>query len=421
MISHRTFEWLETYFNPVEELSLPALKAFQVVGRQPYYIITGRALRSQSKVHDISLVLRVLTKSTLSLSLSLPLRAQLVLSIYELELPTLRLRRRQSLTVQAQHVLAARFRGRNCLIACGSSGNSLPGCLLFRMVDGSFVVYRKHMLQQLQFTQLAATRQGQLLVGARANGEVLVFNSHRLDCYSGFGGDVNPSGLYTHRNARNETFLLLVHRARPGATLLRLVQLGRAHDAANLGLSLSDGNDGTQTINPHSHIYILITVESLDLSSVQQHRHEFEESVNALRSVLLRHKQQLDAVHRLTELLQQQQQPNETLNLTQPLHMHSPGRIEQVHMQGTHLRTPAQLQRRIEQLRQRYAASKRPVRSFGVGNVTRQDKELLKVRTLRVRNLVYHGQLLPGELTQTHHMQLTRLTCSFRRLLLGFN
>lgn len=56
LIFHRTFEWLETYFNPVEEFSLPAIKAFQVVGRQPYYIITGRSLRSQSKV-DISLFL----------------------------------------------------------------------------------------------------------------------------------------------------------------------------------------------------------------------------------------------------------------------------------------------------------------------------------------------------------------------------
>lgn len=134
---------------------------------------------------------------------------------------------------------------------------------------------------------------------------------------------------------------------------------------------------------------------------MQQHRHEFEESVNALRSVLLRHKQQLDAVHRLSRLLQQKQQPNKTLTLEQPLHIHSPGRVEQVHMQGTHLCTPTQLQRRMEQLRQRYAGSKRPVRSFGVGNDTRQDKELLKVRSLRVRSLIYHGQLLPGELTHT--------------------
>lgn len=131
---------------------------------------------------------------------------------------------------------------------------------------------------------------------------------------------------------------------------------------------------------------------------MQQHRHEFEESVNALRSVLLRHKQQLAAVDRLSRLLQQQQQSNKTLNLEQPLHMRSPGQIEQVRMQGNHLRTPTQLQQRMEQLRQHYVSVKRPVRSFGVGNASNtSDKELLRVRILHVKNLVYHGQLLPGE------------------------
>lgn len=130
---------------------------------------------------------------------------------------------------------------------------------------------------------------------------------------------------------------------------------------------------------------------------MQQHRHEFEESVNALRSVLLRHKQQLVAVHRLSQLLQQQQ-PNKTLNLELPLHIRSPGHIEQVRMQGTHLRTPTQLQQRVEQLRQHYVSVKRPVRSFGVGNASdASDKELLRTRILHVKNLVYHGQLLPGE------------------------
>ncbi|KAH8394397.1 hypothetical protein KR222_002309, partial [Zaprionus bogoriensis] len=337
----KTFEWFETYFNPVEELNLPAIRAFQVVGRQPHYIVVGRSLRGQTK---------------------------LALTVYELETPSLHLRRKQSLTVQARHVLAARFRGRNCLIACTSS--SAAACIFFRMVDGNFVVYRKHQLRELHFTLLAASRLGQLLVGARANGEVLVFNSHRLDCYSGFGSEPNPSGLFTHRNAQNETFVLLINRREPGTTLLRLVQLGGTNDTASLGASL-EGND--------------------DLSSVQLHRFEFENTINALRSLLLRRKQQLDAVHRLTQSLQ-----HSTLSLEQPLHMRSGGHIDEVHVQGLHLRTPTQLQQRMEQLRKQYAASKRAVRSFGVGNASNDaGRETLKVRRLHVKNLVYHGELLP--------------------------
>ncbi|EDW62987.2 uncharacterized protein fs(1)M3 [Drosophila virilis] len=346
----RTYEWLETYFNPVEELTLPSIKAFQVVGRQPYYIITGRTLRGQSK---------------------------LVLTIYELLTPTLRLLRRQSLTVQARHVLAARFRGRNLLIACaGAGGNSSTSstCILFRMVDGHFVVYRKHVLRQLQFSHLAAFELGQLLVGARANGQVLVFNSQRLDCYSGFGADPNPSGIYTHRNPQNESFLLLSYRRQPGTTLLRMVQLGGANDATILAANL-EGND--------------------DLSSVQQHRHEFEQSINGLRSLLLRRKQQLDAVHQLLGSLEQQP----TRSLTQPLHLRNGSRVQLVQLQGSHLASPMQLLRRMERLRQQYghAVIRRSTRSFGAGNASYTgEQDTLKVKRLHVQNLIYQGQLLPG-------------------------
>ncbi|XP_034490322.1 uncharacterized protein LOC117793965 [Drosophila innubila] len=331
-----TFEWLETYFNPVGELNLPPMEAFQVVGRQPHYVITGRSLRSQTA---------------------------LVLSVYELETPSLRLRRRQSLTVHARHVLAARFRGRNHLIACGK--NATAACLLFRMVDGNFVVYRKHMLRQLHFGQLKATELGQLLIGARVNGDVLVFNSHRLDCYSGFGGEPNPSGVFTHRNPQNETFLLLAYQRQVGTTLLRMVQLVAANDATNF-----DGND--------------------DLSSVQQHRHEFEETINELRSLLLRQKQQVDALRRLTQSSQEFTQPKQ-------LHLRQGGYVEQVHLQRKHLQSPTQLKQRMEQLHQQYAVNRRQVRSFGVGNdSTSAGQELLKVRRLHVQNLIYNGELMPG-------------------------
>ncbi|KAH8301011.1 hypothetical protein KR044_011252, partial [Drosophila immigrans] len=341
-----TFEWLQTYFNPVSELNLPALEAFQVVGHQPFYIVTGRSLRAQSA---------------------------LVLTVYELETPSLRLRRRQSLTVHARHVRTTRFRGRNHLIACGR--NATATCLLFRMVDGNFVVYRKHLLRQLHFTHLAASQRGQLLAAARGNGEVLVFNSHRFDCYSGFGGDPNPSGLHVHRNPQNETFLLLAHQRQSNITLLRVVQLGGTNDAPNMINVSPDGSD--------------------DLSSVQVHRHEFEETVNGLRSLLLRRRKQVDALHRLTRSVQQAALGEG--NGEKQLHLGRGSRVDQVNVQGEHLQTPMQLKRRVEQLRQHYAGSRRTVRSFGVGNDSSSvGSELLKVRRLHVRNLIYSGELLPN-------------------------
>lgn len=363
-----------------------------MVGRQPHYIITGRALRGQSKV---SLKYTVHKLQAAIFVASLP--PQLVLTIYELLTPTLRLLRRQSLTVQARHVLAARFRGRNLLFACaGAGGNSSTSstCILFRMVEGHFVVYRKHVLRQLQFSHLAASELGQLLVGARANGQVLVFNSQRLDCYSGFGADPNPSGIYTHRNPQNETFLLLSYRRQPSTTLLRMVQLGGANDATILAANL-EGNDG-KLCSPLWLGPFLILIVSTDLSSVQQHRHEFEQSINGLRSLLLRRKQQLDAVHQLLGSLEQQH----TRRLTQPLHLRSGSRVQLVQLQGSHLASPMQLLRRMERLRQQYghAVVRRGTRSFGAGNASYTGaQDTLKVKRLHVQNLIYQGQLLPGE------------------------
>lgn len=98
------------------------------------------------------------------------------------------------------------------------------------MLDGQFVVYRKHTRRDLHFRRIAATKRGQLLIGARSNGEVLVFGSTRLDCFSGFvvaGREeelVEPNSILTHRNTRNETFLLLAYR-KSSSAVIRTLQL----------------------------------------------------------------------------------------------------------------------------------------------------------------------------------------------------
>ncbi|XP_037724598.1 uncharacterized protein LOC119556437 [Drosophila subpulchrella] len=340
----RTFEWLDTYFNPLEEITLPAIRVLQVVGRQPLYIIFGRSLRgSQSKM---------------------------VLTVYELEKNTRTLQHRQALTVRAQNVQTARFRGRNCLIACSSSTSA--SCIFFRMVDGQFVVYRKHARRDLSFQRLSATKKGQLLIGARSNGEVIVFSSTRLDCYSGYQvvGESEPSGLLTHTNARNESFLLLAYR-RPSSDLIRTVQLGEVEEISNqVGAAPEE-----------------------DLTVVQLHRHEFEESVNALRGLLLRRRSSLESLKHLVNSLK----PQSGIQLEKPLHLLEKGHIERLQLEDDQLRTPTQLKRRLEELRQRFEESRtrRTTRSFGTGNEN-DELDKLKVRRLRVGNLIYQGQLMPG-------------------------
>ncbi|XP_022227409.2 uncharacterized protein LOC111077441 [Drosophila obscura] len=363
----QTFEWLDTYFNPVEDLFLPAIRTLQLVGQQPLYILTGRSVRGS--------------------------HSKLVITVFELEPATMHLRTRQTLTTQARHVLTFRFLERNCFIACSSapdtnvtatataSASTSPACLLFRMVEGQFVVYRKHVQRDLRFSRLTVAQQGRLLIGARSNGEVLVFNSPRLDCYNGFvvRGDVQPSGLLSHRNAQNESYLLLAYR-RSSSDLVRMVQLG--------------GEPQQQEQQDSSN-----RVGAEDLSVVQLHRHEFEDTLSSLRGLLLRRKASMEELSRWQKLLQH----HSSIQLQKPFHLAAKGRIQRLQLQGSHLLSPTQLKQRLEQLRERFAPIRRSrsrsrvPRSFGTGN-TSDVIELLKVKRLHVKNLIYQGQLLPGHI-----------------------
>ncbi|KAH8325389.1 hypothetical protein KR067_005251 [Drosophila pandora] len=345
----RTFEWLETYFNPLEEMTLPAIRVLQVVGRQPIYFIFGRSLKgSQSK---------------------------LVLTVYELDRSSLHLQNRQALTVRGPSVQAVRFHNRNCLLACTSSASD--PCIYFRMLDGQFVVYRKHTRRDLHFRRIAATKRGQLLIGARSNGEVLVFGSTRLDCFSGFvvaGREeelVEPNSILTHRNTRNETFLLLAYR-KSSSAVIRTLQL-----------------DGVEEMSSNQ----VGATSDEDLSVVQLHRHEFEESINGLRGLLLRRRSLLEKIRQLVKSLEQKT----GMKLEKPLHLLANGKIDRLQLVGRHLRTPSQLKQRLEELRHRFQGNRprRNPRSFGAGN---DNDELMKIKgqRLRVGNLIYQGQLLPG-------------------------
>ncbi|KAI8034021.1 hypothetical protein M5D96_013181 [Drosophila gunungcola] len=360
----RTFEWLDTYFNPLEEITLPAIRVLQVVGHQPLYIIFGRSLRgSQSK---------------------------LVLIIYEVDKNTRTLQHRQALTVQAQSVQAARFRGRNCLIACNSPPSA--SCLFFRMVDGQFVVYRKHARRDLSFHRLSATKKGQHLIGARSNGEVIVFSSTRLDCYSGFqvAGESEPSGLLTHRNRRNESFLLLAYR-RSSSDLIRTVQLEGVEETSN---------------------QVGATAPDEDLSVIQLHRHEFEESINALRGLLLRRRSSMEILRSRYNSMKQRS----GIRLENPLRLLEKGHIERLYLEDDQLSTPTQLKKRLDELRQRFGATRnrRTPRAFGTG-IENDEVEKLKVQRLRVGNLVYQGQMMPGHILDNSESPL--LTIKNSRLL----
>lgn len=131
---------------------------------------------------------------------------------------------------------------------------------------------------------------------------------------------------------------------------------------------------------------------------VQLHRHEFEESINGLRGLLLRRRSSLEALRNLVHVLQHKS----GIQLKENLHLREKGHIERLQLEGEHLRTPMQLMQRVEELRQRFGSSeqakelpRRITRSFGAEN-DNEAVETLKVKRLRVGNLLYKGVLMPG-------------------------
>lgn len=161
---------------------------------------------------------------------------------------------------------------------------------------------------------------------------------------------------------------------------------------------------------------IYISLSHLDLSVVQLHRHEFEESINGLRGQLLRRRSSIEKLRNLVESLQEKT----GIKLEKPLHLLANGIIDRLQLVGRHLRTPSQLKQRLEELRHRFQGNRprRNPRSFGAGN---DDDELMKIKgqRLRVGNLVYQGQLLPGNDKIESFKTLNYIKPLFQRIHLG--
>lgn len=48
----RSFEWLNTYFEQIEELTMPSPEVGNVIGTNIKYFVTGRSIKHQSRVRN---------------------------------------------------------------------------------------------------------------------------------------------------------------------------------------------------------------------------------------------------------------------------------------------------------------------------------------------------------------------------------
>ncbi|XP_065356106.1 uncharacterized protein fs(1)M3 [Calliphora vicina] len=346
----RTFEWFNTYFDPVEEITVPAIHVVNVIGAQTKYLVTGRAIKHQTRT---------------------------ILTVYEITSPTLRLQVKQTLTVQSRVVHIFTYRHRNMIVACSSKQQK---CSSFRqMPDGHFSVYRHRTPKEFAFDMLSSSAR---FVGATRQNQVMIFTNHRLDCYGSFTSDqMDVTNLLGHQNADKEDYLLLVYKI-PFKMLMRIVELE---------INVSDLATVNQT-------------EPEEILASTRHQHLFESTVGQLRSTLLQRKMDMDVLRKVSHIIRPKLKD---LDVIEPLTLQS-GNVGIIKIVGDSLRSPQQVLQKIENLRQTYQPQ-RSKRSDNQGpfNITLEITNRVKVQRMKVKNLIYQGDVIEGfSLNRSNNQQI---------------
>ncbi|KAM7350998.1 female sterile (1) M3 [Cochliomyia hominivorax] len=335
----RTFEWFNTYFDPIEEVTVPAIHVVNVVGAQTKYLISGRAIKHQSKT---------------------------ILTIYEITSSNLRLQVKQTLTVQSRVVHIFTYRHRNMIVACTSKQQK---CTSFRqMIDGHFSVYRHRTSKEFAFDLLTSSSR---FVGATRQNQIMIFTNHRLDCYGSFISDQKDvTDLMGHQNEAKEDYVLVIYK-RPFKLLVRIVEMEiNVRDLATVNQS-----------------------EPEDILASTRHQHLFETTVGELRSLLLRRKMDMDILRKVSHIVRPKLKDFE---VNEPLTLHA-GNVGIIKIENKSLKSPLEILERISQIKDIYIPqrSKRS-KNLGPFNITLDVMNRLKVNKMKVKNLIYQGDLIEG-------------------------
>ncbi|XP_067624092.1 uncharacterized protein fs(1)M3 [Eurosta solidaginis] len=341
----RTYEWANTFFDSVEDLTIPAIHFLDVIGTKPKYLLSGRLIKHQSRT---------------------------IITVFEVDANDLHLRNRQTFTIPVRTIHAFTYRGRNYLLGCTSQQQKCNSYLMKRD-EAQFSVYRQFNAKELTFDRFIAG--GYFLVGAYQR-SVYVYPNGRMDCYASFTANENDvKEIIAHVSQHGESFVLLNYR-RTFQTLLRIIEI-ETMDGQKLAMAapLALNDTGIE-----------------DLSALQQHRHLFESTIRQFKSLLLQRRSAMDTFRNVAAIMRPK---IHELNSTNPICLNA-GNVGIVRISGRVLQSPIQLMERIRELRapQRSARITRRVgqtRGF-ILTVPR----VAKIQHLQVGNLLYNGTLLGG-------------------------
>nr|XP_014086969.1 uncharacterized protein LOC106615318 [Bactrocera oleae] len=339
----RTYEWSNTFFELVEDLTVPAIHVLEIIGTTPKFLLSGRLIKHQGRT---------------------------IVVIYEVGTTDLHLRNRQTLTIPSSTIHAYTFHGRNYLIGCVAQQQKCNSFWMKRD-EVQFSPYRQFNGKELTFERFVAGKH--FLVGTN-QGAVNVYPTARMDCYASYTAkESDVSDIITHVSLQNESFVLLSYR-RPFNILLRIFEVGAA-DGQSLGAPLAMNETMLE-----------------DLNALQQHRHLFEGTVQRLRSLLLQRKSAMDTFRKAALILRPK---IKSLKAPQPVRLKA-GNVGIVKIVGESLQSPVQLLRRVEELRAPQRSARFMRAAYQKPGFVLDIPPVARIRRLHVGNLLYNGSLLPG-------------------------
>ncbi|XP_011191954.1 uncharacterized protein LOC105218217 [Zeugodacus cucurbitae] len=339
----RTFVWSNTFFELVEDLTIPAVHVLEIVGTTPKFLLSGRLIKHQGRT---------------------------IVVVYEVDANDLHLRNRQTLTVPSSTIHAYTFRGRNYLIGCAAQQQK---CNTFWMKrdELQFSLYRQFNGKELAFERFRA---GQHFLVGTYQRAVNIYPTARMDCYASYTAkESEVSEIIAHVSQLNESYVLLSYR-RPFNTLLRIFEV-EAADGQRLGAPAALNETMLE-----------------DLNALQQHRHLFEGTIQRLRSLLLQRKTAMDTFRKAALILRPK---IKTLKAPHPVRLHA-GNIGIVKIVGASLQSPVQLLRRVAELRAPQRSARFMRATYQKPAFVLDMPRVARIRRLHVGNLVYNGSLLPG-------------------------
>uniref|UniRef100_A0A1I8NVE8 Uncharacterized protein n=1 Tax=Stomoxys calcitrans TaxID=35570 RepID=A0A1I8NVE8_STOCA len=427
----RTFKWSNKRFDPLEELTLPALSVVTLMGSgSKRFLITGKVIKPQAKT---------------------------ILSIYEIEQSTLHLRNKQTLTVDSLLVHCLTFQKSNLIVACSSKQTNCKSYL--QSSDGNFVVYKQRAAKEFVFDHLNANTQ---FILASQQNRVMIFPDHNLDSYGSFVSDIpSISAIMSHNGLAGENYALMFFKT-PYRLLIRVVEieLGTKYRKTR-----ATDDEDSSLLTQHKQLLVLMAEQLREflprrrqtlLEQIFNPQPQRQTEPNVLRrmgELLLPQNtdgetqdevtnlfhRMVDVIepepderdtsiainrvlNRMLDVVQPQERQEETnlfslstlesvfsnianvmtsnqkreVNSDSPVNL-AAGKVGKIKILNKSLRSPMQILAKITELREKFSAMQREKRSLsGMPQVIMNPMKHIKARKLRVKNLIYSGDIIEG-------------------------